>query len=100
MPRKLSHRFLRPRLSQASAFAGLHDKPFLLRSRDLSPFKPARPSRDQRERHDTLWAFRYRSLWSRLGKWCGLLSFSPAPPEAWLSCDQRERCPRAPEVAL
>ena len=38
------------------------------------------PSRDQRERYDTPGAFRYRSLWSRLGVRRGLFPFNPAPP--------------------
>jgi len=49
----------------------------LLRDRDLSPVEPAQPS-DQRGRYNTPRAFRYRSLWSRLGNWGGLLSFNPA----------------------
>jgi len=47
------------------------EAPQLLRDRSILPFKPARPSRDRRERHDTARAFRYRSLWSRLGEWRG-----------------------------
>ena len=42
------------------------------------------------ERYDTAWACRYRSLWSRLGKWRGLL-LNPANREDRLGPYQRER---------
>jgi len=48
-------------------------------------------SRDSYGVYDASWTFRYRSLWSRLGKWRGLLSFNPAKPEVPRSRESLER---------